>query len=102
VVVRRNRPVGLTAEEGMAVGDGDVMRRLRIRVEEVRWWWQKRQSLFFFFCSLLFWRCMVERDEQTEREKQQQREKERDCMFVLFNWLKLRSNKISCGSNHHT
>jgi hypothetical protein len=34
-------------------GDGDVMRRLRIHVEEVRWWWQK-QAIFFFFLFFLF------------------------------------------------
>jgi hypothetical protein len=36
ILVRRNRPAGLNTEEGMAVGDGDAMQRLRIRVEEVR------------------------------------------------------------------
>jgi hypothetical protein len=37
---------------------------------------------FYFFCSLLFWRCMVERDEQSEREKQQHREKEEGASLL--------------------
>jgi hypothetical protein len=83
-VVRRNRPIGLTTEDGMAVEDSDVLRRLRIHVEEVRWWYKR--SFFFlfflFFTSLLFWRCMVERDEQSEREKQQHREKEEGASLL--------------------
>jgi membrane protein implicated in regulation of membrane protease activity len=68
----------------MAVEDSDVLRRLPIHVEEVRWWWQKQAIFFFFytFCSLLFWRCMVERDEQSEREKQQHREKEEGASLL--------------------
>jgi hypothetical protein len=37
---------------------------------------------FYSFCSLLFWRCMVERDEQSEREKQQHREKEEGASLL--------------------
>jgi hypothetical protein len=33
----------------MAVEDSDVLRRLRIHVEEVWWWWQKQTIFFFLF-----------------------------------------------------